>query len=85
MLNQRSMWSSDLSCGWTAWRVVDDGHLALETPSGQYCSMAGAIKAAEALCPLVWRIDTYVGGEVDTMYVLRPGREEWSAMAGLKA
>ena len=71
------MWSSGLQCGWTAWRVVNDGHLALDLPADNCCDMRGAIKAAEALCPLVWRIDTYAGGKPDTIYAEHKGK--WAA------
>ena len=68
-----AMWSSDLQCAWTAWRVVDDGHLAVDLPVANCCDMRGAIKAAKSLCPLVWRIDTFTGGEADTTYFLHGG------------
>ena len=68
-----AMYSSSLQCGWVAWTVVDAGVLRLDMPDTNVCDMRGAIKAAEALCPMVWRIDTYSGGKPDTMYVLRRG------------
>lgn len=73
----RAMWSSGLQCGWIAWRVVNDGHLALDLPDDNCCDMRGAIKAAEVLCPLVWRIDTYAGGKPDTIYAIHKGK--WAA------
>jgi hypothetical protein len=72
------MWSSGLQCGWNSWTVVDDGILRLDMPDANCCDMRGAIKAAQALCPMVWRIDTYAGGEPDTMYVERGGK--WHAV-----
>ena len=77
---QRVMWSSGLQCGWISWTVVDDGILRLDMPVDNCCDMRGAIKAAEALCPMVWRIDTYAGGEPDTMYLLQPGKVGWHAV-----
>lgn len=75
----RATWSSALVCGWQAWRVVDDGHLALELPANNCCDMRGAIKTAEALCPMVWRIDTYSGGEPDMVYFLDTKTGKWQA------
>lgn len=75
---EHAMWSSDLQCGWLSWTVVDGGILRLDMPDDNCCDMTGAIKAAEALCPLVWRIDTYAGGKPDTMYLLRGS--EWKAV-----
>ena len=74
----RATWSSGLQCAWTSWSVVDSGILRLDMPPDNCCDMGGAIKAAEVLCPLVWRIDTYAGGQPDTMYLLRGG--EWAAV-----
>jgi len=76
-LRQRSMWSSVLQCGWVAWRVVSDGHLALDLPDDNCCDMRGAIKVAQMLCPMVWRIDTYAGGKPETIYAIHKGK--WSA------
>ena len=66
----RATYSTRMKCGWSSWRVVDDGHLALEMPAGQCCDMNAAIEIAEFLCPSVWCIDTFSGGRKDTMYVL---------------
>ena len=77
-VRQRAMWSSGLQCGWTSWTVVDDGILRLDMPADNCCDMTGAVKAAEALCPLVWRIDTYAGGQPDAMYLLRDS--QWGAV-----
>ncbi len=66
-----SMYSSALKCAWSRWSVVDAGILRLDMPEHQVCSMEGAIKQAEALCPMVWRIDTYSNGKPDTMYIFR--------------
>jgi hypothetical protein len=74
----RAQWSSGLQCGWISWTVVDDGILRLDMPDANCCDMRGAIKTAEALCPMVWRIDTYAGGEPDTMYLLHGS--EWKAV-----
>ncbi len=74
----RAMYSSGLQCAWNSWSVVDDGILRLDMPADNCCDMDGAIKAAEALCPLVWRIDTYAGGKPDTMYLLRGS--QWRAV-----
>ena len=71
--NLPAMYSSSLQCCWVAWTVVDSGILRLDMPGINVCDMRGAIKAAEALCSAVWRIDTYSGGKPDTMYVLRKG------------
>ena len=76
-MENRSTYSSKLKCRWSAWQVLDDGHLRLEMPAGSVCDMRGAIKMAEALTPLVWRIDTYSGGKPDTIYVIRGA--EWAA------
>jgi hypothetical protein len=67
----RSTWSSRLKCGWISWSVVDDGILRLDMPPDHCCDMRGAIRSAEDLCPMVWRIDTYAGGEPDTIYLRR--------------
>ena len=80
---QRTVWSSGLQCCWISWAVVDDGILRLDMPPDNCCDMGGAIKAAEALCPCVWRIDTYAGGAPDTMYLLRNGK--WQAVDAHKA
>ena len=69
-VDPRAMWSSNLMCGWISWTVVDDGILRLDMPKNNCCDMGGAIKVAEALCPSVWRIDTYAGGKPDTMYLI---------------
>jgi hypothetical protein len=74
----RAQWSSGLQCGWISWTVVDDGILRLDMPDANCCDMGGAIKAAQALCPMVWRIDTYAGGEPDTMYLARGSK--WEAV-----
>jgi hypothetical protein len=74
----KAAWSSGLKCGWTSWSVVEDGVLRLDMPADNCCDMRGAIKAAEALCPMVWRIDTYAGGRPDTMYLLSGGG--WRAL-----
>ncbi len=74
----RAMWSSGLQSGWHSWTVVDDGVLRLDMPDANCCDMDGAIKAAQALCPMVWRIDTYAGGEPDTMYLARGSK--WEAV-----
>jgi len=76
--SQRSMWSGGLQCGWISWSVVEDGVLRLDMPINNCCDMRGAIKAAEVLCPMVWRIDTYAGGNPDTMY-LRV-RDKWESL-----
>ena len=65
---RRIQWSSALQCGWTSWRVVDSGHLALDLPPDQACDMRGAIATAESICPLVWRIDVFAGGLPDVTY-----------------
>lgn len=72
-----AMWHSDLMCQWSGWRVVNDGHLALDLPAENCCSMRGAIKVATALCPLVWRVDAYSGGEIDSVYTLE--QDGWVA------
>ena len=71
----RAMWSSGMKCAWISWTVVDEGILRLDMPADDCCDMRGAIKAAQVLCPLVWRIDTYSGGKLDIVYVKTRG--EW--------
>lgn len=73
-LGSRPIWSNGLKCCWLSWTAVDDGILRLNLPESHCCDMRGAIKAAEGLCPGVWRIDTYAGGKPDIMY-LKQGRE----------
>jgi hypothetical protein len=78
----RATWSNGLRCGWISWSVVDDGILRLDMPAAHCCDMRGAIEAAEALCPMVWRIDTYAGGAPDTTYVVRGS--EWEAVDAVR-
>ena len=70
----RAMWNNDLVCGWESLIVIDDGHLALNLPEYNCCDMRGAIKIAKAICPLVWRIDAFSGGEPDTTYFIQGGK-----------
>jgi len=84
-VRQRAIWSSGLQCGWISWTVVDDGILRLDMPADNCCDMGGAIKAAEALCPMVWRIDTYAGGKPDMMYLFQPGKGGWQAFVDVRS
>lgn len=77
-MDRAQTWSSALQCSWKAWRVEDDGHLILELPDGHRCDMRGTIKTAEALCPLVWRIDVISGDEPDIVYFQEAGGK-WEA------
>ena len=79
---KKAIWSGALQCGWIAWRVVDDGHLALDLPAHNCCDMRAAIEAAQKLCPMVWRIDTYSGDEADTKYVIDGKTGTWLAYDG---
>jgi hypothetical protein len=78
-MKSNEMWSDLLKCRWTAWRVVANGHLALDMPPDNCCDMCGAIKVAQSLCPTVRRIDTFVDGEPDTSYTTKAGTSEWEA------
>jgi hypothetical protein len=64
--------SAVLHCSWTAWRVIDDGILALDMPENNCCDMRGAIKIAEAIHPFVWKIETFEGGRPDIVYIKHP-------------
>ena len=83
ILMEGSAWSSGLQCRWISWAVVDDNVLRLDMPDANCCDMRGAIKAAGALCPMVWRIDTYAGGKPDTTYWIRKGK--WISTKEVKA
>lgn len=74
----RPIWSSDLQCEWSSLSVVDDGIIRLDMPHENCCDMNGVIKVAQAIHPVVFRIDTYSGGKPDTMYVKI--RNKWEAV-----
>ena len=61
-------YSSKLQCGFHGWRVLADGEIALDMPDGNCCDMDGAIEIAEKIMPSVWRIVTFSGGVMDTVY-----------------
>ena len=74
----RVMWSSSLQCAWISWTVLNDGALRLDVPDHHCCDMSGAILMAEALCPLVWRVEIYADGKLDMIYVHHGGK--WRAI-----
>ena len=74
---KKAIWSGSLHCNWIAWRVVAEGHLALDLPVHNCCDMRGAIEAAQKLCPMVWRIDTYSGAEASTRYEIDGKAGTW--------
>jgi hypothetical protein len=76
---QKLRYSSALKCGWSAWRVLDDGELALDMQPDGCCDMSGAIRVAQAIMPAVFRIVTFAGDVQDTEYRLWQGK--WSAYA----
>jgi hypothetical protein len=65
-------------CFWSSWEVVDDGILRLNVLKENCCDMGGAIRAAEHLCPSVWRIDVYADDIPDVMYFRAGGN--WKAL-----
>lgn len=80
-VEEKSMFSRELQCGWIAWRVVDDeGWLHLSVPEGECPNMASAIKIAEMLCPLVWKIDVFSGKKHDVSYFRLGNKGEWKVM-----
>ena len=77
----KSMFNRDLQCGWISWRVVDDnGWLHLSVPEGECPNMSSAVKIAEMLCPIVWRVDVFSGKKPDTSYVKFGKNGKWMAM-----
>ena len=70
-------YSTRLQCGWSAWRVLDEGELALDMQPDGCCDMSGAIRIAEAMMPGVWRIVTFAGDVPDTEY--RNWKGKWAA------
>src|SRR5574344_25933 len=70
-------YSSALQCCWSAWRVIDEGQLALDMEQDECCDMRGAIRVAQTIMPCVFRIVTFSGDSPDTEYKLRQGK--WSA------
>ncbi len=79
MTTNRGVWSDELCCHWSAWRVVDETTLALDLGTWECCDMSGAIRLAQGLLPGVQRILTYAGVELDTVYVRQSG-DEWQAL-----
>lgn len=76
----RSMWSNDLMCRWISWSIEWDGFLRLDLPEDNCCDMRGAIKIAEAICPMVYRIDVYVGDKLDITYSQANSKAKWEAI-----
>lgn len=70
-------WSNELQCGWNAWHAVDDGVLHLHLQPGHCCDMDGAIRVAQSMMPLVWRIVTFSGKTQDVEY--KNVRGKWIA------
>ena len=75
--HQKFTYSDALQCEWSAWRVLDDGVLALDLGDGECYHMDTAIRMAEAIMPGVCRIVTFAGDVPDTEYRLWQGK--WSA------
>lgn len=69
-----------LQCHWSAIKVLATGVLRMDLATNECCDMAGAIRLALALSPVVWRIETYAGGVRDTVYELDREREQWRAL-----
>lgn len=70
-------YSSKLKCAFNGWRVISDGEIALDMPSGALCSMYVAIEVAENIMPSVFRIVTFCGEKPDVEYRLFSGK--WTA------
>ena len=70
-------WSRKLKCYYSAWRVIADREIALVMASNSCCDMRGAIDLAEQIMPDVWRIVTFRGRKMDTIY--KRIRGEWKA------
>ena len=80
----KPQWSDDLKCDWLAIRSIGNYRIAIDLPAGNCCDMTGAIEIAKSVCPLVSKVETYVGGVRDTAYSLhiRAGKLEWEAWDG---
>lgn len=70
--------NSKLQCLFNGWRVLGDGHLALDMPAGNCCDMSGAIEIANKVMPKVRLISTFQGEKPDTEY--RKLRGKWFAV-----
>jgi hypothetical protein len=51
----------------------------LDFPAGDCCDMSGAIKLFTAIDPDVLAIETFSGGEPDTVYRFNARDREWTA------
>lgn len=67
-----------LQCHWNSWRVIGSTTLALDMPKSNYCDMVGAISIGQDLMPNVAEIQTFVGGDIDTIYIKSDGG--WRAL-----
>lgn len=77
---RRHMWSDSLVCHWISWTIEWDGFLRLDLPKDNCCNMRGAIKTAEAICPMVFRIDVYAGGKLDVTYSRANAEAKWMSI-----
>ena len=73
-----SRYSSTLKCDWFTIHPLGEHTIALVLPPDNYCDMEGAIKVASSVCPTVFRIDTFVGDEKDTVYIKKENGD-WKA------
>ena len=77
----KSTYNDQLQCEFYGWRVRRFGELELHLPIGNVCSMSGAIKQAEMLMPIVFKISVFVGTDLDVMYIMSVGKPKitWTA------
>lgn len=77
-------YSEKMVCYWSSWSVVAEFHLRLDLPLHNCTDMTGCIASAKGIMPDVARIETYSGGEPDTVYKLlatHDGKGEWKAFS----